>query len=244
MKQGQIIRLDSKEHNEYIRAYLVNTEDIQSPDDQIIKSLYEMLPEFRKDKVDSIKNGNAKIQSIAAFGLLGYGLRRASQDPNCKFFDHEFMPARAEEWEELGYVSDKHGKPYFEKKPEIHFSLSHTGGMVMCVISDRPVGCDVEVVNRYKVDYDIHTYAEERLRLAGRFFTEAEYEYLKTSKSDTEIPQKFTEIWTKKESYIKFLGLGLSKPLNEFNTQDCSPRPEMIYEDGKYCASICVDLKS
>lgn len=39
---------------------------------------------------------------------------------------------------------DANGKPAFRDFPKVHFSLSHTDGLVMCVIADRPVGCDVE----------------------------------------------------------------------------------------------------
>jgi len=36
------------------------------------------------------------------------------------------------------------GKPYFPKRPDIHFSLSHSRTHVLCAISDKPVGCDIE----------------------------------------------------------------------------------------------------
>jgi len=37
-----------------------------------------------------------------------------------------------------------HGKPYFPCFPDVHFSLSHTKTHVLCVVSDSPVGCDIE----------------------------------------------------------------------------------------------------
>ena len=36
------------------------------------------------------------------------------------------------------------GKPYFPDHPELHFSLSHTKGAVLTVLSSAPVGTDVE----------------------------------------------------------------------------------------------------
>ena len=36
------------------------------------------------------------------------------------------------------------GKPCFPDRPDLHFSLSHSDEVVMCVVADRPVGCDVE----------------------------------------------------------------------------------------------------
>lgn len=244
MRQGQIIKLNSKENKEYIRAYLVSTEGIQSVDeDPAVKRLYALLPTFRKEKVDKIKNENTKIQSVVAFGLLGYALRQASLDSECKTLQGDFYPSSPYDWDKLGYSIDEHGKPFLEKINNLYFSISHTNGMVMCAVADRPVGCDVEIINRYKVDYDINIYAQERKRLAQRFYTPVECQYIDASEEAKEVPIRFTRIWTRKESYVKYLGLGLSKPLNEFDVFNCSPIPEVVYEDEKYIASICVDLK-
>lgn len=38
------------------------------------------------------------------------------------------------------------GKPFLPAVPDVHFSLSHSEEVVMCVVADRPVGCDVEKV--------------------------------------------------------------------------------------------------
>ena len=38
------------------------------------------------------------------------------------------------------------GKPRLRAFPGIHFSLSHTEGLAMCVVADHPVGCDVEKI--------------------------------------------------------------------------------------------------
>lgn len=36
------------------------------------------------------------------------------------------------------------GKPVFPAQPELHFSISHTKGVVLAALSDAPVGADVE----------------------------------------------------------------------------------------------------
>ena len=43
-------------------------------------------------------------------------------------------------------VVEPGGKPRFRDFPEIHFSVSHTEGLVMCAVASCPVGCDVERV--------------------------------------------------------------------------------------------------
>ncbi len=41
-------------------------------------------------------------------------------------------------------VVDPSGKPSLCDFPGVHFSISHTDGLVMCAVADHPVGCDVE----------------------------------------------------------------------------------------------------
>ena len=41
-------------------------------------------------------------------------------------------------------VVDSNGKPSLRDSPGIHFSISHTDGLVMCAVADHSVGCDVE----------------------------------------------------------------------------------------------------
>ena len=45
---------------------------------------------------------------------------------------------------------DEHGKPSIVGHPEIHFNLSHCREAAVCIISDHPVGVDVESVRPLK----------------------------------------------------------------------------------------------
>ena len=45
---------------------------------------------------------------------------------------------------ELKVAVDSAGKPFLPDRPDIHFSISHSDEVVMCVVADHPVGCDVE----------------------------------------------------------------------------------------------------
>lgn len=83
-------------------------------------------------------------------------------------------------------------------KPEIGggpcFSLSHSGELVFCAVSDSPVGADVQRLGRYKP------------ALARRFFTEEECRWLEQQR---ERALAFTSLWSLKESYVKFCGAGI-----------------------------------
>lgn len=125
----------------------------------------------------------------------------------------------------------KHGKPYFPDQCDIQFSLSHTEGAVVCAISDRSCGVDVESIHR-----------TTNCKIANRFFTEKEIAYAVDS-------VHFLEIWTRKEALIKRFGK-LHQPLCKMETiahpqihtlmhQDflisfCSENPQFTIYDQKY----------
>ena len=68
-------------------------------------------------------------ESAAAWSLLAWALRRD--------FGLGGLPAAGLDG----------GKPYFPSRPDICFSLSHTRGFVLCALSSRPVGADVQLIS-------------------------------------------------------------------------------------------------
>ncbi|MFA5752806.1 MAG: 4'-phosphopantetheinyl transferase superfamily protein [Bacteroidales bacterium] len=93
-----------------------------------------------------------------------------------------------------------HSKPFLSNYPGTHFNISHCDGAVVCALSSDPVGIDIEKVAGYDDD------------MARYICNPIEYAWV------TKIPgreaQRFTEMWTRKESYVKSLGTGI----------DCHPR--------------------
>ena len=91
-----------------------------------------------------------------------------------------------------------HGKPVLRDYPDLHFSLSHSGNAVLCALDRRPVGADIEMIRRRNL--------RER-----------------TSIEQAASPELcFTRLWTRKESYLKLTGEGLTgtKALREIPTED------------------------
>jgi 4'-phosphopantetheinyl transferase len=97
------------------------------------------------------------------------------------------------------------GKPYLEGC-EIEFNLSHSGNTFICAIArGTPVGVDVEQLRA----------VPDCLSLARHHFTSAEADAL------AELPKEhrehaFLTCWTRKEAYLKLLGLGILDDLNAF----------------------------
>ncbi|MDL2287574.1 4'-phosphopantetheinyl transferase superfamily protein [Eubacteriales bacterium OttesenSCG-928-G02] len=97
---------------------------------------------------------------------------------------------------------------YTEKgKPNLvgvnkYISVTTTGDVMLCVLSDAPVGVDGEQLSRFtEIDSKI-----DFLALAERFFTEDEADYVRYNDSDA---LSFARIWVRKEAYSKFTGKGL-----------------------------------
>ena len=88
----------------------------------------------------------------------------------------------------------EHGKPFLHMSPGLFFSLSHTGNAALCVLHSQPVGADIEMIRSHHLSHVL------------RLFSEQEQE----SVQQAEQPEsRFTEIWTRKESFLKLTGQGL-----------------------------------
>ena len=97
------------------------------------------------------------------------------------------------------------GKPYLPGTP-LHFSASHSSGLALYAISSRQVGVDLEYL---RPDFPFRD-------IARRFFREDEIAYLDSLPASDQ-HRAFFMLWTRKEAYLKALGLGLSESLNTPN---------------------------
>jgi 4'-phosphopantetheinyl transferase len=104
--------------------------------------------------------------------------------------------------EDINILKSDEGKPYIKGLP-IHFNISHAGDFVVCAFSRQEVGVDIEQIN------------EVDLEIAKRFFCQSEYKDLLAQKKSDQLDY-FYSLWTLKESYLKWLGSGMSIPLDSF----------------------------
>ena len=96
--------------------------------------------------------------------------------------------------EDLKYKYGLNGKPYLENSP-FYFSISHCNNIVVCIISKRNVGIDIEdikQVNKFVVKKSL-----------------TELELLKLLSLNNK-EEYFFRIWTLKEALLKVKGFGLS----------------------------------
>ncbi len=107
------------------------------------------------------------------------------------------------------FAKELHGKPRVSAPagaPQMYFNLSHTNGLVACVVADTPlIGVDVEEIKSI----------DDFLQVAQRHFAPQEVYALQRA-PPAEQCHIFFRLWTLKESYLKARGLGLTLPLDQF----------------------------
>ena len=99
--------------------------------------LAEMAPAHWREKAAEKRFEREKRQELVAGGLLA--------DTLASFLGRTSLDD-LEDLANLEVLETAAGKPCLSNFPEAHFSLSHSDEVVMCVVSDRPVGCDVEKI--------------------------------------------------------------------------------------------------
>ena len=165
------------------KAYIVSTSGLE--DEQVFQSLYHTVSKERQEKIDRIRFLKDKRLSLAAEVLLGKTLKLNGID-------------------DFTLEVDENGKPYLKGISGLKFNLSHSEERVMCVISEKEVGCDVEWVK--KPNY----------KMAEYFLTKEEITMLNRLNSEEEKQVMFYRLWTLKESFMKAVGLGMKIPLKDF----------------------------
>lgn len=86
------------------------------------------------------------------------------------------------------------GKPFFPGRPDLHFNVSHSGGLALCGVGSASLGVDIEAVR------------PRRAGLARYICSPAEYAWYEALGGDWE---GLYTIWTLKEARVKCTGRGL-----------------------------------
>lgn len=202
-----------------VKVYIADVTILQ--DEEIYKQLYAHLDEERRVKADRFRFPKDRRLSVGAGVLLIYAL----QKENVGNVSIEVKPT---------------GKPYLAGKENLFFNLSHSENMVMCVVADKEVGCDVE----RRTEFD--------RALASYVMTKQELQQIYGLDSEAEQQEMFFRLWTLKESYMKATGFGIGLEPGTFGIKmekgSISVIPPVderefffkeYYADDGYCYSCC-----
>lgn len=169
--------------------YAINTGNIVCFHNVI--DLMDLVVPARKEKIEKFYFDKDKIHSLFAEVLLRFAL-----------------------WEQYGlednqirFQYNKYGKPYLVDLNHVFFNISHSGKWVLCGLADKPLGIDVEQINK-----------NQDLSIADKLYSDKEMEYVYKQSQDDRI-KNFFRIWTLKESYVKCIGKGMSVPFHTFSFQ-------------------------
>ena len=124
---------------------------------------------------------------------------------------------------ELCFCYNKYGKPALADMSgdlALNFNVSHSGRLALCAITaERKVGVDIESIRQSKNMEEI----------IMSFFSNQEKEAFSVLPEHMKQEAFFT-CWTRKESYIKALGRGLSYPLHKFSVSIMPDEPAKLVE--------------
>ena len=160
-----------------IKLAYCNVEDLD------LKKAYGLVSKSRREKIDFYRFDKDKKLSAGAYLLL----RKLLLEENIT------NPI---------FKTEKYGKAYISNFENVYFNLSHSGKMVLCAISDREVGVDIE-----------YSDPEIDLNIAKLYFYNGEYESIMNSQNPAD---EFFKYWVLKESYMKYTGLGMNLKLDSF----------------------------
>lgn len=136
-----------------------------------------LLSEQRREQCLRFKHEQGRKTCAAAYLLLCEGLRKEYGIEEPPVFEY-----------------GEHGKPSIVGHPEIHFNMSHCKEAAVCVLSDNPVGVDIESIRRYSES------------LARYTMSDAEMERILQAECPEE---EFIRLWTQKEAVLKLSGEGI-----------------------------------
>lgn len=156
-------------------------------EEEIFRNLFSVVSEERKQRIRKFRFRQDAERALFAEALVQYVI-------SVRF---------RKSYPQYRFDCNCYGKPFVQGHPEWQFNVSHAGKWVVCGFSAGDIGVDVEQI--VPVEIELPEYA----------FSPGEYARLRALEAG-KLQEAFFDLWTLKESYVKYRGLGLSLPLNQF----------------------------
>ncbi len=216
-----------------LNIYLADLTGLEDLYDEKVNSLHRE----RAEKLSAYKMPADRIRGLGAGLLLERGLEdylsnlRANSESaepgkNAGHINAVLLPKDEGGRYIVHYGYGPQGKPYLKDYPDVYFSLSHSGNIVVLAVADEEVGIDVQEFRGLNE------------RIAKRFFHQEEINLLETVLEPAKREKLFYKIWTCKEGYIKYTGKGMREELRDFYW---NPGEDAIFCEGGKVAG-CVDV--
>ena len=122
---------------------------------------------------------------------------------------------------EIKFIYNEYGKPAIHDNQNycaLNFNLSHSKDLALYALAcGRRVGVDIEYIREEFATLDI----------AERFFSKDEVKALKAAPEELRT-EAFFNCWSRKEAYIKAIGMGVSYPLDGFTVSLAPGAPALL----------------
>lgn len=175
------------------------------------------------DQWAKLCNTEERAETICGRLLLLHGLLEQKKEQEL-FSANTLTEAYYKLKEQLVYGA--HGKPTFFGSSAPHFNISHSGKYAVCALSEVPCGIDIQEKKELK-----------NRRIFEKILSPKEQNEALLSTDKTTV---FYKYWTRKESFLKLTGQGITVDLREIS------KP-VWYEDftlkEAYAGCISADIK-
>ena len=174
-------------------------------DAALYRRAYDAAAPQKREALDRIRVTRERCLSLCGALLLQKALRDVGAEPPL-------------------FACGENGKPFLKNSPGLHFNISHSGDFAVCVLSDAPVGCDVETIRPV------------RDAVAERCFSAEENAALAAQDGAAAKETLFFRYWTLKESFLKAVGCGITVPLSSvsFDLSGDAPAVRQSISDGRF----------
>lgn len=229
-----------------MEIYIANVGELK--EEKVFCALQGKITEERRRRIEKCRRQEDKIRGLGAGLLLEYGLNRLGLSllPGNRYEQAVLETGEngkthlpGEGYEQVFLETGENGKPYLRGREEVCFNLSHSGDYAAAVFASSAVGIDIEEIR------------QDGEKIVKRFFREEEQRYLTEARWENCRKKKFTELWTRKESYMKAVGGGMKIPMDSFSV--LGDRVISDFDEGQqnefflrtydtpegYCLSVC-----
>ena len=159
----------------------------------------------RREQALRFRHEQGQRLCVLAYQLLKQGLRETYGITENPIFEY-----------------NEHGKPSIAGHLDIFFNLSHCKEAAVCVISDHPVGIDVESIREYKESLVRYTMNDD------------EVQQIESSETPA---STFIRLWTMKEATMKLIGTGISNDMK--NVIDTATYQYTSVDRQQYIYTVC-----
>ena len=173
-----------------------------------LQAALKEISEQRREQALKFKHEQGQRLCVLAYLLLKQALREGYGITENPVFEY-----------------NEHGKPSIVGHPEIFFNLSHCKEAAICVVSNQPVGVDVEGIREYRESLVNYTMNDEEITLI---------------KSAENHAAAFIRLWTMKEATTKLIGTGISNDMK--TVLDPTKYKYTTVDRQRYIYTICENL--